>query len=300
VTPAISVVLPVRNGERFLREAVDSVLAQTFEDFELIVVDDGSSDSTPSIVRGYDDPRLRLLERPPEGLVPALNAGLAAARAPLIARMDADDVSAPGRLERQRSRIEASPSYGMVATWSQVLDEHGQEVRVEVLPLDPGDLARRLLLRNPFRHGSTLLRKEAVDGVDGYRDEYGHSEDYDLWARLVRAGWSLAVVPEVLYGYREHRDAITRTDPDRVRLRERLRDELWATLREPYPIRAVVRNGRRYRREHSSLGAQVWRDHVADQRALVREAARRGRPLLAAKALMAAALLGRYPRASVS
>ena len=290
MTPAISVVLPVRNGERFLREAVDSVLAQTFEDFELIVVDDGSSDLTRSILRGYDDRRLRVLERPPEGLVSALNAGLAAARAPLIARMDADDVSAPGRLGRQRRRIDASPRCGMVATWSRVLDENGREVRVEVLPLDSGDLSRRLLLRNPFRHGSTLLRKDAVDGVGGYRDDYGHSEDYDLWVRLVRMGWSLAVVPEVLYGYREHRDAITRTDADRVLLRERLRNELWATLREPYPIRDVVRNGRRYR---SSLGREVWRDHVADQRALVREAARRGRPLLAAKALLAAALLAR-------
>ena len=293
MTPAISVVLPVRNGERFLREAVDSVLAQTVEDFELIVVDDGSTDSTRAIVRGYDDPRLRLLERPPEGLVPALDAGLGAARAPLIARMDADDVSAPHRLERQRLRIEASPRCGMVATWSRVLDEHGREVRIEVLPLDPGDLARRLLLRNPFRHGSTLLRREAVDAVGGYRDDYGHSEDYDLWVRLVRAGWSLAVVPEVLYDYREHPDAVTRTDPDRIRLREQLRDDLWATLREPYPIRDVVRNGRRYRSEHGFLGPQLRRDHVADQRALVREAARRGRPLFAAKALLAATALAR-------
>jgi hypothetical protein len=95
-------------------------------------------------------------------------------------------------------------------------------------------------------------------------------------------------VPEILYGYREHPDAITRTDPERIRLREQLRDAVWATLREPYPIRDVVRNGRRYRSEH---GAQLWRDHVADQRALVREAARRERPLLAAKALLAAAAL---------
>ena len=293
VTPAISVVLPVRNGERFLREAIDSVLAQTFQDFELIVVDDGSSDSTPSILRGYDDPRLRMLERQAEGLVSALNAGLNAARAPLIARMDADDVSAAGRLERQRGRIEASPRCAMVATWSRVLDEHGRELRIEVLPVDPGDLARRLLLRNPFRHGSTLMRKDAVGAVGGYRDDYGHNEDYDLWVRLVCAGWSLAVVPEVLYGYREHPNAITHTDPKRRLLREQLRNAVWATLPEPYAIRDVVRNGRRYRNERSPLGSDVWRDHLADQRALVREAARRGRPLLAAKALVATALLAR-------
>jgi glycosyltransferase involved in cell wall biosynthesis len=285
-SPSVSVVLPVRDGKRFLREAIDSVLAQTLRDFELIVVDDGSTDGTSRVLDQLSDARVRVLRRPREGLVPALRTGLAEAQAEYVARMDADDVSEPERLRRQVTVLEQRPRVGMVATWTTVIDDAGRELRHEVLPSEYVDLARRLLLRNPFQHGSVLLRRAALEDVGGYRPDYGANEDYDLWRRLARS-WELACVPEALYRYRVHPAAVTRTDPQREGERERLRDELWRKYdARSYEVSPTVARAR-------AAEPDVRRDLEADQRALAREALRRGRPGLAAKALTASLLLSR-------
>jgi glycosyltransferase involved in cell wall biosynthesis len=283
---SVSVVLPVRDGERFLREAVESVLRQTYSDLELIAVDDGSTDGTAALLAGFGDERLRVLRQEPSGLVAALRRGVAEARAPLVARMDADDVSEPERLARQVELLERRPRVGMVATWTAVIDEEGRELRREVLPPAHEDLARRLLLRNPFQHGSVVLRRDALEEAGGYRDDYGANEDYDLWRRLARS-WELACVPEVLYRYRVHPGAVTQTDPERIARRERLRAELW----REYPARAYDVRGTIGRARAAE--PDVRRGLEADQRALAREALRRGRPVLAAKALAAALTLSR-------
>jgi glycosyltransferase involved in cell wall biosynthesis len=283
---SISVVLPVRDGERFVREAVESVLAQTHADLELIVVDDGSSDGTEAVLGGFRDERLRVLHQAPAGLVAALRRGVAEARAPLVARMDADDVSEPMRLERQVELLERRPRVGMVATWTAVIDEEGRELRREVLPPAHEDLARRLLLRNPFQHGSVVVRRDALEAAGGYRDDYGANEDYDLWRRLARS-WELACVPEVLYRYRVHAGAVTQTDPNRIARRERLRAELWRAYDvRAYDVRGTIARAR-------AAEPEIRAGLEADQRALAREALRRGRPVLAAKALAAALALSR-------
>jgi len=283
---SVSVVLPVRDGERFVHEAVESVLAQTYADLELIVVDDGSTDATPEILRGFRDERLRVLRQEPAGLVAALQCGVTEARAPLVARMDADDVSEPARLERQVELLERRPRVGMVATWTAVIDEEGHELRREVLPPAHADLARRLLLRNPFQHGSVVVRREALEAAGSYRDDYGANEDYDLWRRLARS-WELACVPEVLYRYRVHAGAVTQTDSERIARRERLRAELWRDYdARAYDVRGTIARAR-------AADPQTRAGLEADQRALAREALRRGRPMLAAKALAAALALSR-------
>jgi glycosyltransferase involved in cell wall biosynthesis len=284
----VSVLLPVRNGERFLRQSVDSILGQTLADLEVVVVDDGSTDATPEILASYDDARLRVLRSPGEGLVAALNLGLESARSPYVARMDADDVSLPQRLERQVDALERERRLGLVATWVSVIDTEGRELRAHVLPHRHGDLARRLLLRNPFQHGSVVLRRDALDRIGPYRDEYGHNEDYDLWLRLAEVA-ELGCVPETLYRYRVHGDAVTQVDArDRVVRRERLRDELWERFPDgAYRLGEVARPPYR---------GQVLRDHIADQRELAREALRRRRYGLAAKALAASAALSRPRR----
>jgi glycosyltransferase involved in cell wall biosynthesis len=227
---------------------------------------------------------MQVLRQPHRGLVGALDAGIAGARAPHVARMDADDVSEPQRLERQLKLLEGRPRAGMAATWVAVVDEEGRELRRHVLPTAHDDLARRLLLRNPFQHGSVVLRRHALEEVCGYRADYGANEDYDLWRRLARS-WELACVPEVLYRYRVHSRAVTQTDPERIVQRERLRDELWRDY-DPraYEPRATVRRAR-------AAEAEVRRGLVADQRALAREAMRRRRPRMAAKALGASVAL---------
>jgi glycosyltransferase involved in cell wall biosynthesis len=285
--PSVSVVLPVRDGERFLGEAMESVLGQTLADLELIVVDDGSSDGSLDLAREFGDERVRVLRQDRLGLVEALNRGLREARAQYVARMDADDVSETARFERQVELLERSPRAAMAGSWCTVVDTEGRELRQEVLPCRHDDLVRRLLLRNPFQHGSVMLRRDAVERVGGYRPDYGPNEDYDLWRRLARA-FELASVPAALYRYRLHPQAVTRTDPDRVRVRERLRDEIWHDFAdESYSVRGVLGSARTYRK----LDRRVFRDHVADQRAFVREALQRRRPRLAARALTASVAL---------
>jgi glycosyltransferase involved in cell wall biosynthesis len=258
--PRVSVVLPVRDGARYLREAVESVLGQSLADLELIVVDDGSTDETPSLLAGFDDRRLRVLRQDRLGLVPALNRGLEAAKAPYVARMDADDVSLPERLERQVAFLDAHPRAVLVVPGVELMDEEGHGVGTLVLPPADADLRRRLLLRNPITHGSVVARRSALEAVGGYRAAHGANEDYDLWRRLAR-DWELAALPDLLYRYRVHPGAVTKTDPERVARREALRDELW---REPSLLRAAAGE----------------RDPV-EARALAREALRRGRFALA-------------------
>jgi glycosyltransferase involved in cell wall biosynthesis len=262
-SPLVSVLLPVRDGAAFLREAVESVLAQTLREHELLVVDDGSEDETPAILSSFADERLRVLRQERLGLVAALERAIVEARAPYLARMDADDVSAPSRLERQLEVLEGDERLALVGCAVETIDAAGRVTGSWSLPTDDAALRRRLLLRNPFTHGAVLLRRAAVDAVGGYRADYGANEDYDLWRRLARE-WRLAAAPEVLYRYREHPHAVTKTRVDeRVLARERLRDELW---REPALLHAV-------------RGEQ----EPAEARALARESLRRGRLLLGAR-----------------
>ena len=262
MTPRVTVLLPVRDGAEFLHDALDSIFAQTFEDFELVVVDDGSEDETPAILAAVADLRLRVIRQERLGLVAALNRGLAEGRAPLVARMDADDVSLPERLARQAAYLDERPRAALVVPGVETI---GRTATV-MLPDDDAALRRRLLLRNPFTHGAVVVRAEAVRRAGGYRAGYGANEDYDLWRRIARE-WQLGAIPEILYRYREHPGAVTQTRvEERVRSRERLRDELW---RDPALLRAVRRD----------------RDPV-ESRALLREAVRRRRPGLALRVLV--------------
>lgn len=261
----VSVLLPVRDGAAYLREALDSVLAQTLAELELVVVDDGSRDATPEILQGYRDPRMRVVRQERRGLVTALRQGLEATWAPYVARMDADDVALPRRLERQVAVLDEVSGAGLVVPGVAVVDPDGRVVERIVLPAGHGDVVRRLLLRNPITHGAVVLRRAAVEEVGGYREQYGANEDYDLWRRLAR-GWELRAIPDVLYRYRRHPAGVTsRQVADRVAARERLRDELW---RDPLLLR--------------HLGADPDR---RETRALLAEAVRRRRPLLTARLL---------------
>jgi glycosyltransferase involved in cell wall biosynthesis len=263
---SVSVVLPVRNGALYLREALDSVLAQTAAELELVVVDDGSTDDTPEILRSYRDERLRVIRQEPAGLVAALTRAVAEARADVLARMDADDVSLPHRLERQVALLRSDDRIGLVGCGIEAIDETGRTLDSWRLPADDGSLRRRLLLRNPFAHGSVVVRRRALEEAGGYRSDYGANEDYDLWRRIARE-WRLAAVPEVLYRYRDHGEGVTKADVgERVSSRERLRDELW---RDPALLRSL--RGERDRTE---------------RRALVHEALRRRRYVAALRATL--------------
>ena len=204
-SPLVSVIMPVRDGQAHLAEAIASIGAQTLTAHEFLIIDDGSSDATPAILRAAAarDPRIRLLTREGAGIVAALNLGLASARALFVARMDADDMAPPDRLARQVAFLRANPGIGAVGAGHTVIDPRGARLRGVVPPADPGAIRAALLVSNPMAHPTMLLRRETVLAAGGYRDGFPFCEDYDLWLRLSEVT-DLANIPEPLLLYREH------------------------------------------------------------------------------------------------
>jgi hypothetical protein len=204
-SPRISVVLAVRDGAAYLAEAVDSILAQTLRDFELVVVDDGSTDATPSILAefGRRDPRVVVVRQEPGGLAAALNRGVRQARAVYVARMDADDIAYPQRLESQVSFLDGDEAALVGTAWHEV-DSGGRRLRTVVPPTRHDELVRVLARRNPFCHPTVVFRREAWRAVGGYRSAFAPgAEDYDLWLRLAEH-YRLACLPQPLLDYRLH------------------------------------------------------------------------------------------------
>jgi len=215
--PAISVLMPVRNAGRWLGPSLESLRRQRFTDFEVVAVEDGSTDGSGERLEGLarHDPTLRVLRLPPMGLPAALNAGLAAARGELIARHDADDLSHPLRLERQRELLLERPDVDVVGcrltlrprrfkgvgmrrwvSWHNALISHES-------------MAREVLVDSPLAHGSAMLRRSTLERVQGWR-ECGWPEDLDLWVRLLRSGARFAKLPARLYAWRQLPDSVTR------------------------------------------------------------------------------------------
>lgn len=199
--PRVSVVMPVWNGEQYLRAAVESILQQTFNDFELIVVDDGSTDSTLDILRSFDDPRLRIFSMPHMGIVAALNAGVAHARANWIARQDADDISKSDRLELQWLAIESHRDAILCHTDFTFIGDHTPP-RAR-FPRSHALVALKLCFQCPIVHTTVLFRKNAFLAAGGYQREERHAEDYALWTRMINHGVFLGI-PKPLVGLRVH------------------------------------------------------------------------------------------------
>lgn len=210
--PSISVAMSVYNGERFLATAIDSVLAQTFADFEFLIVDDGSSDASGAIIDAYAarDPRIRAIRRENRGLIASLNQLLSEARAPLVARMDDDDIACPERFARQHAFLQEHPDYGVVSTWSHDIDADGNPLATPELdhPTDHEGFLEALHHSTPLCHPSVVYRRDLVLGIGGYHAAFRHCEDYDLWLRLADVT-RLCSIPERLMKYRRTDDQVS-------------------------------------------------------------------------------------------
>lgn len=208
--PQVSVVIPVWNGERYLQQAIDSVLAQDFTDFELIIVDDGSTDGSGRIAQGFvGDGRVKVLKQMNAGVVAARNLGLNAARAECVAFLDADDVAEPARLSRQLAFLRAHPEVAVVGSHIAYFSDGQGRLRTQAFPSGPANVARALEEGNPLAQPAVMLRKSAALAVGGYREAFRlGAEDYDLWLRLVEKH-PLDNLPEVLTLYRIHPDSLT-------------------------------------------------------------------------------------------
>jgi glycosyltransferase involved in cell wall biosynthesis len=184
VTPAVSVLMGAYNNAATLQEAMDSILAQTVRDLELIVIDDGSSDDSRAIAEAVGDPRVRVLAMPHnEGISRSLNAGLRAAAAPVVAVQDADDRSAPHRLERQLDLLAARPDVAVVGSRMREIDAAGRELTPRTL-FRAGDVRDVLLRFNPIPNTSAAFRRDVVQGLGGYDPRYRYAMEYDLWLRV--------------------------------------------------------------------------------------------------------------------
>ncbi|MBD0290839.1 MAG: glycosyltransferase [Thermoleophilia bacterium] len=208
-TPAVSVLMAVHDGERHLREAVESILGQTFADFELVVVDDASTDASRSILEGYGDPRIRLLvNRENLGLTRSLNRGLAATSGRYVARHDADDVSEPDRLALQVAHLDRNPEHALVASAYRRIDDEGRESGHRPVPLTTCSIRWRLLFLNAFTHSSVTLRRSIVVGLGGYDESVHYPQDYELWSRIAERH-EVAALPQRLVSYRRSASSMT-------------------------------------------------------------------------------------------
>ncbi|MCA9229582.1 MAG: glycosyltransferase [Planctomycetales bacterium] len=255
--PDVDVVMPVYNAETYVCESVQSILRQSFESFRLICVDDGCTDGSSEILDrlAAEDRRIEVLRQENAGLVGALNAGLSKCTAPLIARMDADDIAMPDRFQRQVEFLQADPKVFAVGTAILEMDTDSEPLAIVQNPLEHEQIDAGLMqMRSGLAHPSVMMRRRAVQSLGGYRAEFEWVEDYDLWLRMSEHG-RLANLPEVLLCYRQHASSGTwRVGESRVQ-------RAIAALREAYERRGLlVPHGfeQRYLKVRSPGGPGKW------------------------------------------
>jgi glycosyltransferase involved in cell wall biosynthesis len=212
MNPVISVLMPVFNAEKYIRQAIESILSQSFKDFELLIFNDCSTDESLSIILSFEDPRIKVFNSPRNlGYLVHLNNGIKQSRSKYIARMDADDICHPYRFEKQIAFMESHKEFGLLGTWAKICD------RDELLKPSTDDLSIRLdqLKMNQFIHSSVLIRKTILEKYNlNYDKELYTAEDYDLWVRISEF-CKIGNLSEVLIQYRVHNSQISAVHSDR-------------------------------------------------------------------------------------
>lgn len=215
-TPLVSVLMPVYNAERYVSDAVKSILNQTFKDFEFLIIDDGSTDQSINILQNFADTdnRITLLSRENRGLVNTLNEMIDLASAPLLARMDADDISYPDRFSKQVNFLQKNPPVVCVGGSFEVIDERGRLLTRLHLPENDDEIQRMNLVgHSAIGHPCAMMRSESVRMVGGYDSIAACAEDLDLWLRLGEMG-QLANLPDCVLRYRMHAQSVSQLKTD--------------------------------------------------------------------------------------
>ena len=217
--PVVTVLMPAYNAARFLDESIPSILNQTFDNFEFIIIDDCSTDDTPDIIKKYaeKDPRIVYVRNPINiDHLASRNKALEYARGIYVAELDADDIALPNRLEAQYQYLNQHPEVALVGGWVEIIDSQGIKVGLKQ-PYESFDLIKyRMLLRNPFTHSAIFYRKDTIRSLGGYNQEYLHAEDYHLYYTLIQNGYRLANVPETIIKYRYHQQSISTVSKTRA------------------------------------------------------------------------------------
>ncbi len=211
--PHLSVIMPAYNAQLYIREAIKSILDQTYTDYEFLIINDGSTDETEKIVLSFNDPRIRYFKNNTNlGLSPTLNRGLAEAKGTYIARMDADDFSFPDRFKKQIEFLDSHPDYGIVGCMYIVMDKNRRPYEAGGLDFrDDYDIKLCLFSSNVFLHGETVFRAQIIrDNHFQYNAEYNPCEDYDLWIRISQLT-KFYILEDILYSYMINPDSMSGT-----------------------------------------------------------------------------------------
>ena len=216
----VTVLLPVYNAEAYIADAIQSIICQTFGDFELLIINDGSSDRSLEIINSFDDKRIRIINNETNiKLIATLNKGIDLAGGKYIVRMDADDINLPQRLQKQVDFMEANPNVGVSGSWFETFGTHEQVVKY---PEKDEDIRIMMLYQTPFCHPSIIFRKEVFEKYNiRFLPEFIHAEDYEVWVRLSEYT-QFANIPEVLLKYRMHEKSVSASHQD-VQLRNTIK-----------------------------------------------------------------------------
>jgi glycosyltransferase involved in cell wall biosynthesis len=269
INPRVSVLLPFHDAAATLGECIDSILKQSLAEFEVIAIDDHSSDGSVQLLERYNDKRVRIIKNPQRGLVSALNTGLAYCNAPLVARLDADDIMYPQRLKKQYEYLRLHPDVVLVATRARkfpeasILNGYREYMRWQNSVLSEADIRNQIYIESPFAHPSVMFRRDSVIAAGAYR-QGKFPEDYELWLRLMHQGYRMEKLSEVLIDWRESDKRLSRVSDNYSR-------EAFDTIRADYLCRdARIQNkkiafwgaGRKTRQRASHLVQKGYRPHV--------------------------------------
>jgi len=214
MTPKLSVVMPVYNEERYIKEALESILSQTFTDFEFIIIDDGSEDDSAEIISSYQDSRIRFFKSKNKGMVEQFNFGIHNSSASLIARMDADDIAEENRFEVQLNALFEHPELQIVGSNVNFIDEKGNLICEKKYPELHKDIEFMMPIESAVCHPSVIMRKEIFDSIGMYKIEYGYAADHELFLNLILHGYKFYNVQDTLLNYRPR---FIRTDVSRMK-----------------------------------------------------------------------------------
>lgn len=213
--PLISVILPVYNAEKYLSEAIESILIQTLDDFELIIINDGSTDESLNIINSFieKDKRIKLITRENKGLVASLNEGIALSNGKFIARMDADDICLPTRFQEQINYM-CHFDIDLCGSWIEQFNSVSNHTEIKKYPSRHQDILIMSIFECAFAHPSTMIRKQVFNSLS-YRNVT--AEDYKLWCEIILGGYRVANIPKVLLKYRDHDSQVTKSNQKRLK-----------------------------------------------------------------------------------
>lgn len=292
--PLVTVIMPVYNAEEFLAESIDSILRQTFKDFEFLIINDGSTDNSLSLIRSYEerDHRITVIDQENKGVVASANTAITRSRGEYIARMDADDVSMPERLEQGVHILQKSLETILVCSDFEVIDDKGCFRYREFVPPHDSDIKRALFLRNPIANGSTLIRKSALVDAGLFDDTF--AEDFHMWMKLSELG-KFEATGTMLYRWRMNPGGLTLSNNNlSVNKGKEYIESRWQKSTPLYvPRGQIVTEARYYYRRLGFYGIDYKETYLNDLTQLSARFFTHGHKLLALRQLFAVASTGR-------